>query len=488
MPRAKTFGHQKRRLIRKKTSVCVVSEKCDVSSSKKKIEKSKGYFDYEDNFSAESQSRFVIIDLNMLNDIFNNIAKCRYCDRSFCFDVAENKSSRRGLASSISGTCKYCGSSHGSMTSNSVPAGYEVNLRFVYGMRCIGIGKSAAQTFCALMNLPPPPAKFEKDYIRQFLMRWKLLHHKDVELAKELIQYTIEDRKKAEEDRKKTEEDRKKAEEARLREKELDLELARLHRVNSDNERTDEGYNSLDALVKSVRILTVKVPNRPEVSDKIFSTLEKEVASHISVLAGNDWFRPLELAKENTSRGKCLKPLPNILTRKNPVKSASRVFLSEVKNSKCVCCAEWHPLYKCAVYLKLPVTKRIDLIKANNLCFNCLSTSHRAKDCKSRYVCSNCQKLHHNTIHYTERARDQEAINSTLEPLNTSAPEFIPSAETQNNLLTATSINRKKCVLLSSAICYIKCENGLFPVKAILDSGSTSNFVTKSLYELIGLK
>ncbi|GFR09349.1 uncharacterized protein TNCT_384531 [Trichonephila clavata] len=140
MPRAKTFGHQKRRLIRKKTSVCVASEKCDVSSSKKKIEKN------------------IVID-------------------RFCFDVAENKSSRRGLASSISATCKYCGSSHGSMTSNSVPAGYEVNLRFVYGMRCIGIGKSAAQTFCALMNLPPPPAKFEKDCIRQFLMRWKLLHH-----------------------------------------------------------------------------------------------------------------------------------------------------------------------------------------------------------------------------------------------------------------------------------------------------------------------
>ncbi|GFQ93650.1 integrase catalytic domain-containing protein [Trichonephila clavata] len=258
----------------------------------------------------------------------------------------------------------------------------------------------------------------------------------DVEFVKELIQYTIEDRKKAEEDRKKAEEDRKKAEEA--------------------------------------------------------STLEKEVASHISVRAGNDWFRPLELAKEidlyNTSRGKCLKPVPNVFTRNNPVKSTSRVFLSEVKNSKCVCCAESHPLYKCAVYLKLPVTKRIDIIKANNLCFNCLSTSHRARDCKSRYACSNCQKRHHNTIHYTERARDQEVINSTLEPLNTSAPEFIPSAETQNNLLTATSINRKECVLLGSAICYIKCENGLFPVKAILDSGSTSNFVTKSLCDLIGLK
>ncbi|GFQ99999.1 hypothetical protein TNCT_374251 [Trichonephila clavata] len=53
----------------------------------------------------------------------------------------------------------------------------------------------------------------------------------DVEFVKEFIQYNIEDRKKEEE--------------ARLREKELELELARLHRVNSDNGRTDEGYNSI---------------------------------------------------------------------------------------------------------------------------------------------------------------------------------------------------------------------------------------------------
>ncbi|GFX07879.1 hypothetical protein TNCV_4161481 [Trichonephila clavipes] len=86
-----------------------------------------------------------------------------------------------------------------------------------------------------------------------------------VALELELIQYTIEDRKKAEEDRKRVEEDRKKEAENRLREKELELDLARLNvRVHSDNERTGECCNSQDALVKSVRILTVKVPNRPE--------------------------------------------------------------------------------------------------------------------------------------------------------------------------------------------------------------------------------
>ncbi|GFT20932.1 uncharacterized protein TNCV_3130861 [Trichonephila clavipes] len=151
-------------IIRSNTSVNTESERVDVTPSEKKIEKSEGSFkDYEDNFSVETESRYVIIDLNMLNDIFNNIAKCR-CDKSLCFDVAENKSSRKGLATSVSATYKYCGSGHTSMTSNTVSDGYEVNFWFVYGMWCIGLGKSAAQIFCALMNLPPPPAKFERLY------------------------------------------------------------------------------------------------------------------------------------------------------------------------------------------------------------------------------------------------------------------------------------------------------------------------------------
>ncbi|GFT64069.1 integrase catalytic domain-containing protein [Trichonephila clavipes] len=61
----------------------------------------------------------------------------------------------------------------------------------------------------------------------------------DVEFVKELIQYTIEDH----------------------------------------NERASEGCNSLDALVKSVRILMVKVPNRPEGWAFFFASLERAFVS-----------------------------------------------------------------------------------------------------------------------------------------------------------------------------------------------------------------
>ncbi|GFS58424.1 integrase catalytic domain-containing protein [Trichonephila clavipes] len=76
-------------------------------------------------------------------------------------------------------------------------------------------------------------------------------------------------------------------------------------------------------------------------------------------------------------------------------------------------------------------------------------------------------------------------MNSTFEPLNTSEPDFAPSVE-MHNLLTATSINREKCVLLSSAICYI--ESGIPSQNNSRDTGSTSNVLTRRLCDLIGLK
>ncbi|GFV20747.1 hypothetical protein TNCV_1470471 [Trichonephila clavipes] len=100
----------------------------------------------------------------MLNDIFNNIANADIVINLTALMLLKIKVVAKALRLVCQQLAKYCGSGHTSMTSNTVSDGYEVNLRFVYGMRCIGIGKSAAQIFCALMNLPPPPAKFERLY------------------------------------------------------------------------------------------------------------------------------------------------------------------------------------------------------------------------------------------------------------------------------------------------------------------------------------
>lgn len=169
MARRKTFGKRKSHVNQhsaKKKCQKILQEEiqlpddsADVSASKEKIEMD---FSFAEDHSSGSSN--IVVSMDILNFLFNSVGKCKNCDGCDCFHVIENKSSRRGLAVSISATCKNCGQGASTMTSAKVPAGYEVNLRLVYGMRCIGKGKAGAQTLCAVMNLPPPPAKFERYY------------------------------------------------------------------------------------------------------------------------------------------------------------------------------------------------------------------------------------------------------------------------------------------------------------------------------------
>ncbi|GFW76802.1 uncharacterized protein TNCV_59001 [Trichonephila clavipes] len=76
-------------------------------------------------------------------------------------ELREDLKSRRGLAVSLEIICHNCGESTSTMSSKISNKCYDVNLGLTYGMRPIGKGGAAARIFCGLMNLPPPPAKFE---------------------------------------------------------------------------------------------------------------------------------------------------------------------------------------------------------------------------------------------------------------------------------------------------------------------------------------
>ncbi|GFW00874.1 uncharacterized protein TNCV_1761121 [Trichonephila clavipes] len=77
-------------------------------------------------------------------------------------ELREDLKSRRGLAVSLEIICHNCEESTSTMSSKISNKCYDVNLRLTYGMRAIGKGGAAARIFCGLMNLHPPPAKFER--------------------------------------------------------------------------------------------------------------------------------------------------------------------------------------------------------------------------------------------------------------------------------------------------------------------------------------
>jgi hypothetical protein len=82
------------------------------------------------------------------------------CDGEKFNEIFEDVYCRRGLSSkqylwSVCGTKQSTNTS--GVTRNRI---YNVNVRLAYAMRFIGKGQKAAQTSCAVMDLPPPP-RFE---------------------------------------------------------------------------------------------------------------------------------------------------------------------------------------------------------------------------------------------------------------------------------------------------------------------------------------
>ncbi|GFV48064.1 integrase catalytic domain-containing protein [Trichonephila clavipes] len=100
------------------------------------------------------------------------------------------------------------------------------------------------------------------------------------------------------------------------------------------------------------------------ISDKLFETLNKETATHIGIREAEDWFRPIDLAKECdiyiSSRSGSHKEIPITYGyTQDPFKNKSQNFKPKIKEN--------YPQYH---------------ERENKNCYICGDSSHYARDCK----------------------------------------------------------------------------------------------------------
>lgn len=121
-----------------------------------------------DNLVNECNEQNVneIINMSLLSQILETSVLCKEC-----FQMSMRVSVKRhiGLAADISLSCQNCTCNVSFWSTESGKLGeiernncYDINVRLVYGLRSIGKGLAAGKMFCGVMNLPPPPSKFEK--------------------------------------------------------------------------------------------------------------------------------------------------------------------------------------------------------------------------------------------------------------------------------------------------------------------------------------
>ncbi|GFW39089.1 transposon Tf2-9 polyprotein [Trichonephila clavipes] len=130
------------------------------------------------------------------------------------------------------------------------------------------------------------------------------------------------------------------------------------------------------------------------ISDKLFETLNKETATHIGIREAEDWFRPIDLAKECdiyiSSKNGSHKETPITYGyTQDPFKNKSQNFKTKIKEN--------YPQY---------------LERENKNCFICGDSSHYARDCEKRFKPKESNDHIHNRINVNTLKIESEKQNS----------------------------------------------------------------------------
>lgn len=107
-----------------------------------------------DHSKAVSGYRFV--SMNQLADLCT-LLQCPECSCD-ALTLQENHDRRKGLSSWLDSVCRVCGHVVSFTTSQQTGSFMDVNCRSVLAAREIGCGRACLETFCCMMDMPPPVA------------------------------------------------------------------------------------------------------------------------------------------------------------------------------------------------------------------------------------------------------------------------------------------------------------------------------------------
>ncbi|XP_063989696.1 uncharacterized protein LOC135168980 [Diachasmimorpha longicaudata] len=143
----------------------------------------------------------------------------------------------------------------------------------------------------------------------------------------------------------------------------------------------------------------------------------------------------------------------------------------------CVVCKENHTIMKCPKFKTLTPLDRYKEAKKLSLCINCLTPGHGVNTCNSR-SCLHCKKPHNSLLHRSEASPREQAA--------TTADQTQSLAESSHH--TTLIVNSSTCDLMVTAkLKVLNNNNSFIDCRALLDTCSTTNFITESLAMSLGL-
>lgn len=197
-----------------------------------------------------------------------------------------------------------------------------------------------------------------------------------------------------------------------------------------------------------------------------------------------DLIETLELSRNNyfqTSNKSCPKIKSMVATQSLNDHSNN----TEMSRKVCPKCNNDHSLSNCPQFLALSNDARLKLLPTFKICFNCFRSGHYANKCK-KLGCKLCKRRHNTLVHTDSKCTVVNTINNDSNNLSASSSLSSATTDTNNVALSANMASSRdhtqRDVLLSTAQVKLRDNNGgVHIVRAVLDSGSTSSFITDRL-------
>ena len=222
--------------------------------------------------------------------------------------------------------------------------------------------------------------------------------------------------------------------------------------------------NSLEAFVTS--IVETKLDQTSMFAWQDYSHESRHVPSYDKLL---EFLDRRAQATENVLRESSRKrpgPAPERRISSKPS------YTANVEETCIACKSARHPLYGCKVFKGFSHGKKLELVRENGLCLNCLKTGHFANRCPCTQKCKKCQKPHHSWLH----------IDQPSEAKESTTPEVEREVTHISQLRSCQQV-----LLMTCQVLVIAPDGSTSRVRALLDSASSASFITERLTQRLRL-
>ncbi|CAK1582509.1 unnamed protein product [Parnassius mnemosyne] len=184
-------------------------------------------------------------------------------------------------------------------------------------------------------------------------------------------------------------------------------------------------------------------------------------------------------------------------------------FTQSSFDKQCAICNQGHKLYECLKFKSLPVEERISKISLSKLCSNCFRGGHQAFQCKLS-GCRICKKKHNTLLHKqhssqiirmqqlipqqsktTPQQNLQELTSTNNNNFTKTSDAILPNITVDSNVPSPSSLVSMSAVstnqaVLSTALVKMTNNNKVFMLRALLDCGSQSSFISEGAQKKMG--